>query len=86
MLRQRRTRRTRVWLWVLGFAFIVLVVSGAVYSVLYAGILSVRSVEVINNRLQPDAVLTAALTTEAICNRPLLGFVGSDNILFWITS
>ncbi len=84
MLRQRRIKKARVWLWVLSFALIVLVVSGAVYVVLYAGIFSVQSVEVINNRLQPDTVLTAALTTEAIRNRPLLGLIGSDNILFWI--
>lgn len=66
------------------FSLSVILFTGLLYLVLYSGVFNVQSIEVQGAELYNEDFLKGALVREAVVKEKILGFLGSDNRLFWL--
>jgi len=68
------------------FAVFILFFVGVFHVILYSDIFKVKKLEISGSSFYDNDYLISASIVEIIKNHPYLGFLGGDNILFWLFS
>jgi len=84
MLVQRQRRGLRIkWKFLVFFSVAALVFLGAAYLVLYSSFFKVNKLEVQGPGFYDKNFLVSNIIVQILRNNKFLGFLGSDNVIFW---
>lgn len=84
MFPQRKTGAK--WKFIILFYLLVLSLIGGIYAVLYSSLLQVRSFKVVGATMVDEKKFLASLAIQKIAEKKVLGFLGPQNIFFWVGS
>jgi len=93
LLKKSKKSKKHPFIWLTIFVLLILIVSGIFYFIFNSEVLKVKKIdyEYSNNYLNSSSssgfftnnYLISSLTTQIVKNQKILGYLGSDNILFW---